>query len=58
MTAVTKKELNQLEEAQKALAKLCDLGVISDDQEADYFGDFLFSKVLDYEKYEDLLGNN
>ena len=57
MTSTTPqvKDLNELEEAQHCLAKLCDLGVLDDSQECDYFADFLFSKGLDYAKYADLL---
>ena len=53
-----KEHLKELKAAQCYLAKLCDLGVLSDSQESDYFADFLYSKGLDWEKYEELLEKN
>ena len=37
--------------AQKALNELEEIGVLSDDQTADYFSDFLYDKGMDYEQY-------
>lgn len=37
--------------AQKALNELEEIGVLSDEQTADYFSDFLYDKGMDYEQY-------
>ena len=48
---VSRQLIADLIRAQKALNELEEIGVLSDDQTADYFSDFLYDKGMDYEQY-------